>query len=51
MRWYDASISISTSTRIRNLRVNVRHNDADISTSIREWNDFHSLVLVLASYV
>ena len=27
--------------------LHVRRNDASISTSTREWNDFHSLVLVL----
>ena len=26
----------------------IRRNDANISTSTREWNNFHSLVLVLA---
>ena len=54
---HDASISIITNISTRNLRVNrcdasmsglhVRRNDASISTSTREWNDFHSLVLVL----
>ena len=32
---------------LRRPRLHVRRNDANISTSTREWNDFHSLVLVL----
>ena len=34
---------------LRRPGLHVRRNDASISTSTREWNDFHSLVLVLAS--
>ena len=38
---------------LRRAGLHVRRNDASISTSTREWNDFHSLVfvLMLASYV
>ena len=32
---------------LRRPGLHVRRNDASISTSTREWNDFHSLVLVL----
>ena len=32
---------------LRRPGLHVRRNDASISTSAREWNDFHSLVLVL----
>ena len=59
---YDASISISTrNLRVNRCDastsalclclcrpgLHVRRNDASISTSTREWNDFHYLVLVL----
>ena len=61
---YDASISTSISMRnlrvnwcdatisalcLRHTGLHVRRNDASISTSTRKWNDFHSLVLGLAS--
>ena len=59
---YDANISISTRNlrvnqcdasisalclRLHCSGLHVRQNDASISTSAREWNDFHSLGLVL----
>ena len=46
----DASISalsLRLGLCLRRPGLHVRRNDASISTSTREWNDFHSLVLVL----
>ena len=46
----DASISalcLRLCLCLRRPGLHVRRNDASISTSTREWNDFHSLVLVL----
>ena len=46
----DASISalcLRLCLCLRRAGLHVRRNDASISTSTREWNDFHSLVLVL----
>ena len=48
----DASISalrLRLCLCLRRSGLHVRRNDASISTSTREWNDFHSLVLVLSS--
>ena len=48
----DASISalcLRLCLCLRRPVLHVRRNDASISTSTREWNDFHSLVLMLAS--
>ena len=48
----DASIStlcLRLCLRLRRPGLHVRRNDASTSTSTREWNDFHSLVLVLVS--
>ena len=44
----DASIS-ALCLCLRRPGLHVRHNDASISRNTREWNDFHSFVLVLVS--
>ena len=44
----DASIS-ALCLCLRRPGLHVRHNDASIRRNTREWNDFHSFVLVLAS--